>query len=272
MTAVLGTQIEDARDDDRPLTILLSDLHVKIGGGAALDLLRVVLRRAAARPTTTRVLILGDLFEFLTGPRQLAVGAHREVVEALRETAATGASITVLRGNRDYMMDRAFERLAGARVVSGLRFSLGGRPCLALHGDELCLHDLPYQRSKRLLRHPITCGILRQLPLAVSMRLGRGVRAKSVKVIATGDQERFHPVASAMREVYGIGVELLVFGHLHLPARGDFEGLGEYCILPAFEESGVHLEFEDGVLRYCGLDGAPMPDYPARSFPELAVS
>jgi len=272
MTKVLGTPIDDARDDGRPVTVLLSDLHVKMDGGAALDLLREALGRAAERAEATRVLILGDLFEFLTGPRQLAVGAHREVVDALREAANAGVSLTVLRGNRDYMMDRAFERMSGARVVSGLRFALGGRPCLALHGDELCLNDVPYQRSKHLLRHPVTRGVLRNLPLGVSLWLGRRVRKKSKMVVASGDQERFHPVAGALRDVYGLEVDLLVFGHIHLPARGRFEDRGEYCILPAFEERGVHLEFEEGTLRYCGRGGEPLPDFPPRTFPELAAT
>jgi len=268
--AVLGTPLETARDDDLPRTVLLSDLHIDIDGGSPLDQLRAVLSAARARADETRVLILGDLFEYWTGPRQLRVEAHGEVAEVLRETTAAGTPVTVLHGNRDFMMDRAFERRTGVRVVAGgLFFRLGERRCLALHGDELCLNDLPYQRSKKVLRHGVTRAILRNLPLRTAMWLGEKVRQKSVQSTTGAEQVRFDPVADAMHAVFELDVELLVFGHIHRPARGRFEDRGEYVILPAFDETGVHLVFEDGQLTYRSAAGNPMPDYPAREFPAL---
>ena len=269
-TAVLGTPLESARDDDRPRTVLLSDLHIDLDGGPPLAHLTQLLGEAAARAEETRVLILGDLFEYLTGPRQLRLEAHREVADVLRDTTASGVAVTALHGNRDFMLDRAFERRTGVRVVpGGLLFRLGDRRCVALHGDELCLHDLPYQRSKRVLRHGVTRAVLRNLPLRTAMWLGSKVRQRSVQSTSGADQERFDPVADALRAVFELDVDLLVFGHIHRPARGVFEDNGEYCILPAFDEAGVHLVFETGELRFCSMAGQPLPDYPARTFPAL---
>lgn len=267
---VLGTPLELARDDDRPRTVLLSDLHIDLDGGPPLDRLRQLLGESAARAEETRVLILGDLFEYLTGPRQLRLKAHRDIADLLYDTTAAGVPVTALHGNRDFMLDRAFARRTGVRVVpGGLLFRLGDRRCLALHGDELCLHDLPYQRSKQVLRHGLTRAVLRNLPLRTALWLGEKVRERSIRSTSSGDPARFDPVADALRAVFDLDVDLLVFGHIHRPARGAFEGRGEYCILPAFDDHGVHLVFEAGELSYRSAAGETQPDYPARSFPEL---
>src|SRR5690606_22358669 len=100
-----------------------------------------------------RVLVLGDLFSGIVNERQLALGAWRELVAALRAAVAAGVSVSVLHGNRDFMLGRTFARETGCRVVpGGLHVALDGRPALVLHGDELCTNDVPYQKSKRWLR------------------------------------------------------------------------------------------------------------------------
>ena len=46
----------------------------------------------------------------------------------LRETAEAGVSLTVLPGNRDFLLDPGFAARTGCRLVSGgLRLSLNGR-------------------------------------------------------------------------------------------------------------------------------------------------
>ena len=58
---VAGSPVAEAADDDRERTWLLSDLHVKAGGGEVLDDLGNLLGRAAGHGSQARVLILGDL-------------------------------------------------------------------------------------------------------------------------------------------------------------------------------------------------------------------
>lgn len=269
---VLGSPVERACDDERSRTILVSDLHVPMEGGAVLGRLRTLLQEASRGASHTRLLVLGDLFEYLVGPRHLAVGAYREVVQGLAEAARAGLSITVLQGNRDFMLDETFARRAGARVVAGgLRLRLGGRVGLALHGDELCLADLPYQRSKRLLRSRAVRAALRALPLPAALWLGRRARAASMRSIGRGNPARFMPPEAAVREALR-EADVLVFGHIHRPGRGVLEGAGEYCVLPAFDETGVCLEHRDGELRYRDASGRIVPDFPPHAFPGGAAT
>jgi UDP-2,3-diacylglucosamine hydrolase len=259
--------VAEAADDDRERTWLLSDLHVKAGGGEVLDDLGNLLGRAAGHGSQARVLILGDLFDSYVGCGQLATGAWAELARMLRDTVAAGVSISVLCGNRDFLLDPGFEEQTGCRVVRGcLRLVLDGCPTLALHGDELCLRDHPYQRSKGLLRHPVTIGLIRRLPLFVARALAEGVRNQSKKVVARGDQHRFRPPVWALRAAFAAGVERVIFGHIHWRVRGQLEGSGDYWVLPAFDEGGIHLGCGPGDLRFCDPTGDALPDPPRGSF------
>ncbi len=268
MSRVSGTRVFSAHDDERRRCLLFSDLHLPDTQSAVFTKFTRILDDAMSRPLETRVLILGDLFEFWIGPSQIRSEVGEEVTKIFRRCSAAGLSITVLHGNRDFMLDQSFAAAGALRVVAGgLSFRLGDRRCIALHGDELCWNDRPYQRSKRVLRNPLVRLVLRSLPLGTAMALGRRARAKSQQSIRQGDQSRFAPVREAISSVLGRDFDLLIFGHIHESARGVHDDQGEYCILPAFDESGIHLEAEDGRLSYRDLEGRILPDAKARSFP-----
>ncbi len=258
---VFGTPVWSALDDDRPEAWLLSDLHVGVDGGAVLENLGAVLTAAAAAGPAARVLLLGDLFDSYVGARQLQVGVWRSVVERLRAAADAGVSVTVLHGNRDFLLGAAFARLTGCRVVAGgLRCRLGGRQALLLHGDELCLEDLPYQRAKRWLRSWPVAALARVLPLGLALRLAARARARSQAVIRSGDQTRFLPPPRAIDGALA-GTEVLVFGHIHRLAHGR-RGGGEYWVLPAFDREPRVLRDGQGGLRLASVAGQPVPAPP----------
>ncbi|MHC4513147.1 MAG: UDP-2,3-diacylglucosamine diphosphatase [Planctomycetota bacterium] len=268
MHKVAGTRIETATDDDRWRTLLISDLHIPATGGEVLEQFRAVLEDARTAPPETRLVVLGDMFEAFVGPKQARVGVWKQVCELLRETVEAGVSISLLWGNRDFMLDEVFGQMAGSRVVpGGLQLHLDGVSTMLLHGDELCLNDLPYQRSKRFLRSWGFRSFTSRLPLWAQMQIASTIRKKSKATVRKGDPQRFDPVASAVREAFAAGAQILVFGHIHLPARGRFEDRGEYVILPAFDEMGVFLEHRDGKLFYRDVAGKEVPDFPPRDFP-----
>lgn len=265
---ILGTRVHGAVDDDRERTILLSDLHVGPGSDLPLANLRAVLRRAVqGAPSRTRVLILGDLFDLYVSPVQLREPGWREVVEVLRDAVEHGVSCTVLHGNRDFLLGRAFAEASGARVVpGGLLFRVGGRAVLALHGDELCLRDTGYQRAKRVLRSLPVRLLARVLPAPLALRLGGRVRVRSQEVVSSHDPVRTDLSASGIdRALADSGAAMLVCGHVHRAAfHSPWRTGGELLVLPAFDEAGVHVEAAGGAFRPVGPDGADVPAFPAR--------
>ena len=268
---ICGTTIRSCEDDDRPRAVLVSDLHVPRDGGAVLESFETLcagLHQDAAR---TRLLVLGDLFDLWVSDAQIEVPQWDRVVRALGAASAAGVSVTVIHGNRDFMLGDRFARAAGCRVHGGgLRARFGERSALLLHGDELCRRDHAYQRAKRLLRNPVTRAALRALPAGLSLRLAGRARATSRTVQARGRAEddadlRYAATAAAIDLAFAIsGCQLLVHGHVHRPARTPLAEGRELVVLPAFDETGVCAGVEGAELRFRDGAGNPVPDYPPR--------
>tara|TARA_R110002072_G_scaffold27804_1_gene90158 strand:- start:13084 stop:13899 length:816 start_codon:yes stop_codon:yes gene_type:complete len=234
---VLGTQVVAGAPAER--AVLISDLHVGSHGGQVLEALDAAI--AVARDRADALLVLGDLFDSYVCRGQIRVGIWRDVAARFRAAATAGLRVVVLVGNRDFLLGEEFVQASGAELVSGgYRMLLGGVDTLLVHGDELCQNDLPYQRAKRWLRHPITRWIARRLPVSWAQRAAEKARKKSQAVIHSGDQTRFLPSERAVTTAFAVGVQRLIFGHIHRHARGPFEN-GFYHVLPAFDGDGVGL-------------------------------
>ncbi len=209
---------------------------------------------------------MGDLFDSYVSPRQIEVGAWREVASLLRQVVEGGGEVVVLRGNRDFLLGPEFERASGALLLAGgALVPIGGRRVLLLHGDELCVRDLPYQRAKRWLRHPVTRWIARRLPLRSALRIAESARRRSRKVIQSGDPARFLPPPEALDEALSVGADLLVFGHIHMSASG-LCGSGGYRVLPAFDASSAAILAAPGRPLACvqvSHDGLSFLDEPS---------
>lgn len=234
---VLGTVIRGGAAADR--AVLISDLHVGSDGGAVVEALDAAIRHA--RDHADALFVLGDLYDSYVSRAQIRVGVWRDVAARFAAAAEAGLRIVVLVGNRDFLLGDEFALASRAELVhGGYRATLGGVDTLMMHGDELCQNDLPYQRAKRWLRHPLTRGLARRLPLSWAERAAERARQKSKNVIQSGDQTRFLPSERAVAAAVAAGVSRLVFGHIHRHSAGRF-GEAEYRVLPAFDERGVGL-------------------------------
>lgn len=234
---MLGSKIVAGAPADR--AVLISDLHVGADGGRVLDALDAAIE--VARKQADALLVLGDLFDSYVCRGQIHVGVWRDVAARFRVATAAGLRVVVLVGNRDFLLGEEFVHASGAELVTGgYRLDLGGVDTLLLHGDELCQNDLPYQRAKRWLRHPVTRWIARRLPVSWARRAAEKARRKSQAVVHSGDQTRFLPSERAIATAFAVGVKGLIFGHIHRHARGAFQK-GVYHVLPAFDAGGVGL-------------------------------
>lgn len=268
MTRVLGTRIVHLPEEP-PSAIVLSDLHVPADGGRVVEWLEGALR--AARERGAHVFVLGDLFDSYVSAAQVRTGIWREVAGRFAAAAEDGVCSHLVVGNRDFLLGPEFAAAARLQLVhGGLRVRLGGTDTLLLHGDELCVADLPYQKAKWWLRQPLVRWIARRLPLGVAIRVAERARRRSRRVVQSGDPSRFLPTRSALVEALSSGSPQLIFGHIHRHASGSL-GSGRYWVLPAFDSDPIVLLADaqgiapmragpDGRLHPQGMPGElPLP-------------
>ena len=206
------------------MTILfVSDLHLSDTRPAKLGLFRELM--AGPARAARAFYILGDLFDdFWVGmddqsPLNLAIMA------ILKDySACPGTRLYVMRGNRDFHLDRAFAEASGCELITDPHeLVLGGEKILLLHGDTLCTDDVSYQRWRRFITHPAVKRGYALLPLALRKRVAHGVRNRAVAALRKKAPRITDVAQSAVnRTMNKYAVRTLVHGHTHRQAMHDF--------------------------------------------------
>ena len=60
--------------------------------------------------------VVGDLFDYWIGPRQLETGDYDAEIDALRHKSRS-TRISFLKGNRDYLVEERFARATGMAIL-----------------------------------------------------------------------------------------------------------------------------------------------------------
>ena len=224
-------------------TLFVSDLHLSEERPGKLDLFYALLERAAS--DAYAVYILGDLFEYWLGDDDDAA-PHPAIIDALAKLTATGTTLHVMHGNRDFLMGRRFADLTHCKLLADPTvITLHGRRTLLMHGDLLCTRDLPYQELRRTVQDPnwqravLSKSLAERRGLAEQMRLGS-------EAAKTGKQAIIMDVEQSAVEQFMLAHDLLhlIHGHTHRPARHEFT-LGDE---PAFRFVLSDWYEGDGVL------------------------
>lgn len=175
--------------------------------------------------------ILGDLFEFWVGDDDLANPFHAKIADTLHLLAKRGVKISIICGNRDFLLGKRFARRTGARIVAEpalLETAQGARIILA-HGDAQCTDDLAYQRFRQRIRSPLSRALLKLLPLQLRRALATRMRERSESMhdaSATFHDLNEQTLASLFRRY---AATLMIHGHTHRPARHELSVDGKTC-------------------------------------------
>ncbi len=164
--------------------------------------------------------ILGDLFEYWLGD-DVGLPMYAPLLGEFRQLRDSGCAITVMLGNRDFLLGDAFAEAAGASLVRGdeIVVTLGDAPVLLMHGDTLCTDDLDYQRFRRNLREPRW----QQQFLAKSVDERRdhaeALRAASYDASVSKSAHIMDVNADTVAQrMSANGCHTLIHGHTHRPA------------------------------------------------------
>jgi UDP-2,3-diacylglucosamine hydrolase len=205
--------------------------------------------------------VLGDLFDFFIGEKQLRLPAYEEVFRRLEGLAEAGTRVLFQQGNRDYALDDPFAASRGIELLPDVaETELGGRRVVLTHGDLLCTRDYRYHRMRRVIRSRFGRAVLRGLPLRAAIRVAGGFRGASNREIRRKPAYVLEPDYAEAKAWLEKGYDVLIFGHVHkgehyrvqLPDRE-----AEVFILGSWEDLPNLLVFDGENLALLPWDGPP---------------
>jgi UDP-2,3-diacylglucosamine hydrolase len=199
-------------------TLFISDLHLQ---PSQPELLRASLRWLDTVPRGADALyILGDLFEAWIGDDDDSPWLD-EFATTLNQLANNGTPIYFQHGNRDFLLGDAFAKRCGMELLPELVvIDLYGRAVLLLHGDTLCTEDREYLTFRAQVRNPQWQQMILSQPLDQRRALAAMLRNES-KMAGSMKSSQIMDVtpAEVIHTMENAGVDLLIHGHTHRPAR-----------------------------------------------------
>ncbi len=238
-------------------TLFISDLHLSPQRPATVELFLGFLAGRARR--AERLYILGDLFDAWIGDDDDAP-PHPAIIAALRSLSDQGTEVLFQRGNRDFLIGGRFAKLSGCRLLDDpVTVDLYGRQTLLMHGDLLCTDDVPYQKFRRKARNPWFQRLFllrslkkrRRIAADYRRRSGEAVAAKTAAIMDVNQGA----VEGAMRQA---GVDLLIHGHTHRPARHAFALDGKAAVRWVLSdwqpERGEALRVTPGLMETLSIE------------------
>lgn len=236
--------------------VLASDTHLTAADPAGVERFLRFLRGPCAQ--ASRVILLGDLFDFWVSPAQVRDPALARVLDGLGELVERGVDVGFVEGNRDFAATPALAG-RGVRALPDVGvLESGDRRVVFTHGDLLCTRDVRYQALRRVARTGLMRHVLRALPERAALGLGAGARAGSRLETTRKAYGDMGLVADAVVSLLAHhDADALVCGHVHWGKRYQVEIDGsprDVVVLSAWEDAGTYARIDDGRIDFVAFD------------------
>ena len=197
--------------------IFISDLHLTT---QAPDILLNFRTFIDSLKCTSRVYILGDLFEYWLGDDASEMLGHQQAEKVIQKLSEKGTKVYFIPGNRDFLVGKNFAFRTGAKILDDPTIhEFFGIKFLLLHGDTLCTDDKQHQQFRNMVNSSewqstfLRKSISQRDMLAQSIRF-RSDENKRYKSSAIMDVNQ-NTVNSLFKSA---NVNFMIHGHTHRPA------------------------------------------------------
>ncbi len=214
-------------------TLFISDLHLHPSRPMVTkNFLRFLENEALS---ASALYILGDFFEVWAGDDD-PCPHHKKVIEALAKFSRSKIPLYFMRGNRDFLIDKAFAKAAGCILMPDPTvIELDGQKILLMHGDSLCTDDRSHQRFRKFSQHPIIRQLFLLLPFSSRHKIASGIRKNSQKagaerekisLLAEGNHQSKNPYDVDQKAIEHALIHhqanCLIHGHTHKAGIHEF--------------------------------------------------
>lgn len=236
----------------------VSDLHLRAERPDLTERFAAFLADTAAS-NIEALFILGDLFEYWIGDDDLDDPFNEGVCSLLRGAVDMGPRIYLIPGNRDFLLGGRFAAATRVEMLDdATKVSLGGTATLLLHGDTLCIDDLPYQAFRRMVRDQAWRETFLARPIADRRAEVAALRLRSKQAVSEKSAEIMDVSDSAVRQALTEhGCRRMIHGHTHRPGSHHLALDGrdtERWVLSDWDtERGDALQIDAEGIRRLGL-------------------
>lgn len=202
--------------------IFIADLHLE---EARPEIAAIFFRFLQKEARNAQALyILGDLFEVWIGDDDNST-FNQGIIQALRQTVRLGTQVYIMRGNRDFLLGRRFQREAACQLLPDThKIKVGGEATLLMHGDTLCTLDEKYLRFRKKSRNFFVQKLFLLKSLAKRRELAQSARRMSADHTKNATPEIMDVTPSEVERVMlKHRVRRLIHGHTHRPAVHEFQ-------------------------------------------------
>ena len=256
------------------MTLIFADVHLKAtADGEAESRAFSQFLRTINDGRYSRIVILGDLFDFWFEYRHVIFSAYFEVLRAFAELRDNGVEIHLVSGNHDFWAGRFLRESLGFQLHHDrYHCTEEGVRVLFAHGDGLNPRDVSYRVYKRFARARLVVALFRLLhpdwAMALAMRVSHGSRALRTPDRPDRNQERpaLHTFA---KETLAAGdADVVVCGHTHFPERETYptpSGQGVYLNTGDWMNHRSYIEWRGRKFAHCCWDDAQQAPAPTDS-------
>jgi UDP-2,3-diacylglucosamine hydrolase len=229
--------------------VFIADAHLRNSGDENYQKLLSFL--AGLQGNTDTLFILGDLFEFWIGYRQVPFTHYLPVLERLRQLTASGTELVYFEGNHDFHMGPFFKETLKARVFRGpATFTLDGKRVYLCHGDQINRRDVGYLLLRFLLHNALTGAVARLVPVwiasAIADRMSRLSRKSHHRRRVKWDYVAIMRDFAAAR--FREGCDVVITAHFHTPLMEEASDGARLLSLGDWITHFSYGEWRDGEL------------------------
>lgn len=207
-------------------TYFVSDLHLKDkherNSQILLRFLHFLLNQDSAELSTTKLYLLGDIFDFWLSGHMTFVRKFQSLIDAIAELKNKGVEVVYFEGNHDFHIDEFWTKKLNIPVYEDAQYmQIEGLTVRIEHGDLINLDDHAYLKYRATIRHPWVEPIGHILPGWFWNWFGHKMSRKSRKKTSLyGKQNRAELIEMihhhAHRSFDEKPYDLLVAGHMHV--------------------------------------------------------
>lgn len=161
--------------------------------------------------------ILGDLFEYWIGDDDASEFSNL-IAKAIKQYS-TNTPVFFIHGNRDFLLGKKYAKRCGMTLLpESHQIHAFNKSILFMHGDQLCLDDVDYQKFRAKSRSWWWQTLILCLPLSMRQNKAAHYRAISKQSQALKSDEIMDVAErEVQRVVEQSQCDWLVHGHTHRP-------------------------------------------------------